>query len=100
MLSNDETRNLLGGSSEEFPKQEIASDDVSHAAEGQSVSNAVVVLQKYNAFTMASFEFLVSSLAQNAMVSQLSHLGLPTLSTLPLQQNIGSSRTSSFQTLH
>ena len=56
MSLNDETSDLLGGSSGEVPQQEIASGEVSHAVQRQSVSNAAVVLQKYNAFTMASFE--------------------------------------------
>ena len=45
---------------------------------------------------MASFESLVSSLAQNAVVSQVSHLGLP---SHPLLHNFGASHASSFQTL-
>ena len=45
---------------------------------------------------MASFESLVSSLAQNAVVSQVSHLGLP---SRPLLHNIGVSSASSSQTL-
>ena len=100
MSWNNETRNLSGGSSEEVHQQGVASGEASHVAQGPSVSNAAVVPQEYNVLTMASFKSLVSSLAQNAVVSQLSHLGLPTLPTQPLQQNIGASRASSFQTLH
>ena len=77
MSSNNETRNLLGGSSEEVPQQGIASGEVCHAAQGPSVSNTAVVPQEYNVLTTASFESLVSSLAQKAVESQLSHLGLP-----------------------
>ena len=90
MSSDNVTRNLLAGSSEEVSQQRIVS------SEGQdpSVSNAAVVPQEYNVLTMASFESLVSSLAQNAVVSQLSHLGLP---SHPLLHNFGASHASSSQ---
>ena len=56
MSSDNETRNLLGGSSEEVPHQRIASSE----GQGPSVSNAGVVPQEYNVLTIASFESLAN----------------------------------------
>ena len=50
-------------------QQGIASGEVYHAAQGPSVTHAAVIPPEYNVLAMASFESLVSSLAQNAVVS-------------------------------
>ena len=92
MSSDNKTPNLFGRSSEEVSQQRITSGE----SQRPSVSNAAVVPQEYNVQTLVFFESQVSSLAQDAVVSQLSHLGLPSHLLL---HNIGASNASSSKTL-